>query len=1089
MNTVNMDNQLLAEYANNSSEAAFRELVQRHINMVHSAALREAGGNAASAEDITQEVFTHLAQRANKLSSHPSLAGWLYTCVRQMAANSRRAEHRRQRREQETFLMNELLGPNSDDQLWKQVRPVLDDVMHELEDEDRTAVVLRFFEGLTLKEVGVALGLTENAARMRVERSLEKLHTRLSRRGIHSTASTLAAVLVAGTVLSASSTFASSVATTAMASAAASHATAFSLAKVLSLTKSKAVVFGSAVILASGLLLWKHFESNSNSIAPTRTAQAAAPATVSATEDIRSTPQAPTVASAPTTNTTTAQGMALQLLDSESGEPLAGAKMYLFYMYNDGRGKVFHNVTDAHGRFAVDGLQDPYHGLNLFVTADGHVPMVTSFGFRRDMPPAYTMKLERGVSVGGMVVDENQRPVPNAKIQFDGPGNDASIADNIQFGPDTTAVTDANGQWSCNMIPKEYADVRLRASDSDHAETNLTVHPAAADANKLVITLPPGFFVRGSVVDASGAPIAGAKVRQVRLNDENELTKTTDDSGAFEFKAMPAGELMLSVQADGFAPAVQTVQLSGNVDALKFQLGPGQIVRGRIVDEEGNPVPFAFVETTRRSIDKVRWSTKADANGRFEWNSAPTEPLLYSVLADGFNRAYAQTLQADGIEQVIKLTREQPANDDIQITGTVLDETGAPMNTFKVSLGELDPHWAFPLRFYTTGTNGQFKMSLPKDSSHPGYMVEIDHDGYLPAASPNLQITNGNQTLQFKMQKGSGPTGVVLLPNGQPATSASVLLCTTRAGVILDGPAHVEKQINTTTYQTSTDANGKFVLAAAIDPEGLIVIHAQGIAMLSKAELPAGGNVTLQPWGSVKGKLMNGSQPSANEPVVILNEIIHYLDDGRNFGFFSFRIQTTTDAEGNFFFDKVPPGACTIASEQTARLLSDTTPLTVTAGATSEVTLGGSGRAIVGKATVAATAGSIDWQNVPVHLQMKLDNIPTSRPKREDFPTLEAFAAASDNFFHSYEKQNRFGTVCASDGSFQIPNVPAGTYVLTIEIRDTMKNSVVPHDAPSVDPVVNSVTREIVVPDDKSAEPMDLGTVELLPKATAVSTR
>src|SRR6185312_5504687 len=93
--------------------------------------------------------------------------------------------------------------------------------------------------------------------------------------------------------------------------------------------------------------------------------------------------------------------MALQLLDSESGEPLAGAKLYLFYMYKDGRGKVFHSVTDAHGRFAVDAIQDPYRGLNLFVTADGHVPKVTSFGFRRDMPSSYTMKLERGVTIGG----------------------------------------------------------------------------------------------------------------------------------------------------------------------------------------------------------------------------------------------------------------------------------------------------------------------------------------------------------------------------------------------------------------------------------------------------------------------------------------------------------------------------------------------------------------------------------------------------------------------------------------------------------------------------------------------------------------
>jgi hypothetical protein len=93
--------------------------------------------------------------------------------------------------------MNELLCPDPADQLWQQIRPELDDVMHELSETDRTAVVLRFFEGRSLKEVGLVLGLTENAARMRVERSLERLREILGERGIKSTASTLAAVLAA----------------------------------------------------------------------------------------------------------------------------------------------------------------------------------------------------------------------------------------------------------------------------------------------------------------------------------------------------------------------------------------------------------------------------------------------------------------------------------------------------------------------------------------------------------------------------------------------------------------------------------------------------------------------------------------------------------------------------------------------------------------------------------------------------------------------------------------------------------------------------------------------------------------------------
>jgi RNA polymerase sigma factor (sigma-70 family) len=1086
---MNTDNQLLAEYTDKSSEAAFRELVQRHINMVHSAALREAGGNAALAEDLTQEVFTQLARRAPRLSSHPSLAGWLYTCVRQMAANTRRAEHRRQRREQETFLMNELLGPNSDDQLWQQVRPVLDDVMHELDHEDRTAVVLRFFEGLSLKEVGVALGLNENAARMRVERSLEKLHARLSRRGIHSTASTLAAVLVAGTVLHTPSTFASSVATSAMASASASHATAFTLGKILSLTKSKTFVLGSAAILASGLLMWKHFEPKSNSPGTLAMTQSAVPATVSAPVE-NPAPQTPAVGTAAATNSVATSQMALQLLDSESGDPLSGAKLYLFYLYADGRGKVFHEVTDDHGRFGVNAIHEPYRGLNMFVTAAGHVPKVTTFGFGREMPSTYTMKLDPGVTVGGIVVDENQHTIPNAKIDFDAGGSDMSLAENIQFGPDAAVVSDANGQWSSSMIPKGRNEISLHAGDADHAETNLTIHSTAADANKLVVTLPPGYFVRGTVADSSGNPVPNAHVRQVRLNEEHEHKAITDATGAFEFKAMAGGELMLAVQADGFAPAVQTLQLSSNVDALKFQLGPGQLLRGRIVDEQGNPVPFAFIETTRRGIDKVQWSTNADANGRFEWNSAPTDPLLYSVLAQGFNRAYAQTLSADGSDHVITLTHEQ-AKDNIQITGTVVDaETGQPLDSFKVFHGELDPQYAYPLMFFTTGKNGQFTMSLPAKSSHPGYLIEIEQDGYLPAASPDFQLSGGNQKLQFKLHKGSGPSGVVLLPNGQPAANASVLLCTTRSGVTMDGPAHVQTGINTTAYKTVTDSDGKFTVTPAIDPEGLIIMHDQGFAMLSPADFPNGGNFTLQPWGIIKGKLMIGSQPGANEKVSVFNHVIHYTDSGRNFGFLTFNLAATTDADGNFTFEKVPPGSCGVDHAQGSgetSYSSDNTMVTVTSGAITQVTLGGTGRTIAGKAILPA--GSMDWSTIPVRIHSTVANAPTARPKREDYPTFEAFVSASDTYFHSYQKQKRFQTVCGSDGSFQVLNVPAGTYELKIEIRDSGKNSAVPRDATDSSPVLDSLTREIVISDDKSTDPVDLGTLELTPNQPNVSAR
>jgi RNA polymerase sigma factor (sigma-70 family) len=254
------DQQLLEHYAGARSEQAFRELVRRHINLVHSAALRESRGDASMAEDITQAVFTELARHAARLTHHTALAGWLYTCVRRMTANLRRSEDRRRRRELEALTMNQLLGPDPANDLWHQLRPVLDDVMHELPDKDRTAVVLRFFEGRNHKEVGLALGLTENAARMRVERSLERLRSLLLRRGVNSTASTLAATLSTGAALTAPSTLASSVATGALTSATAAGPIAVALPNLMSLTRSKIAAGGAVLALAATVIVSRHMQ-------------------------------------------------------------------------------------------------------------------------------------------------------------------------------------------------------------------------------------------------------------------------------------------------------------------------------------------------------------------------------------------------------------------------------------------------------------------------------------------------------------------------------------------------------------------------------------------------------------------------------------------------------------------------------------------------------------------------------------------------------------------------------------------------------------------------------------------------------------
>lgn len=189
------DSELLRLYAEHHSQDAFTTLVQRHLALVYSAALRQFDGDSHRAQETVQTVFTLLARKAGSLQGHPTLNGWLYTTTYHTAAKLRRAEFRRLRREREAHAMQADQQNPSAHVAWEQLRPVIDELMVGLREPDRIAVLLRFFEGRSHGEIGVRLGLSENAARMRLDRALDTLQLALARRGIVSTATALGAAL------------------------------------------------------------------------------------------------------------------------------------------------------------------------------------------------------------------------------------------------------------------------------------------------------------------------------------------------------------------------------------------------------------------------------------------------------------------------------------------------------------------------------------------------------------------------------------------------------------------------------------------------------------------------------------------------------------------------------------------------------------------------------------------------------------------------------------------------------------------------------------------------------------------------------
>lgn len=162
---------LLRRYVDDNSEEAFAGLVTRHINKVYSVALRHTR-NPHQAEEITQAVFVILSKKVHSLGSSVILSGWLYETARLTSVTFLRSEIRRACRQQEAYMQDALNEPVMDE-TWRQIGPLLDEAIAKLNETDRHAVVLRFFDGKSMSEVGAALGATEDAAKKRVSRALE----------------------------------------------------------------------------------------------------------------------------------------------------------------------------------------------------------------------------------------------------------------------------------------------------------------------------------------------------------------------------------------------------------------------------------------------------------------------------------------------------------------------------------------------------------------------------------------------------------------------------------------------------------------------------------------------------------------------------------------------------------------------------------------------------------------------------------------------------------------------------------------------------------------------------------------------------
>jgi RNA polymerase sigma factor (sigma-70 family) len=248
---MNDDMELVREYATRQSEEAFQTLVVRYINLVYATALRQVR-DPHLAEEITQAVFIILARKADSLDARTILPSWLHRTAVFAAADTLKMQRRRAQREQEALMQSEI-ETAVPDPAWELISPLLDETLMQLGEKDRRAVLLHFFQKKTFAEVGGSLGMTEETARKRTNRALEKLRKIFSKHGVHSTTATLAGAMSVNSLQAAPALLAKSVAAVAMTKGVTAGGSTLTLVKgalkLMAWTKMKTATIGAVVLV------------------------------------------------------------------------------------------------------------------------------------------------------------------------------------------------------------------------------------------------------------------------------------------------------------------------------------------------------------------------------------------------------------------------------------------------------------------------------------------------------------------------------------------------------------------------------------------------------------------------------------------------------------------------------------------------------------------------------------------------------------------------------------------------------------------------------------------------------------------------
>lgn len=462
--------------------------------------------------------------------------------------------------------------------------------------------------------------------------------------------------------------------------------------------------------------------------------------------------------------------MHFRVVDADNGQPVPGVKVRSWAKES--------LVTDEKGSCTLP-LPKPKSqkfSYRINLSKNGYVAKFITWSTAlkdtaTDIPAEYTVNLEKGVSIGGIVKNENGEPVPGAHVIFSGPINtNTAVRERDFIGRDYHAErTDENGRWHNDEVPKHFQDFTFRVTHPDYIPVTFGCEGADTSGTNFVPVLPMqdylsgnasmilghGVQLSGQIVDSTGKPVAGATITR---NHEWRNPAAVLESGAdgrFSIVNLKPEEMALTIQAPGLAAQTKMITLSNQMPEVKIEMKPGRVFKGKIVDESGHPVPGATVEVDRLDLGPMEfdWRAYTDGDGRFLWDSAPEGEYPYYFSAPGHHARSEPALAADGQDKTITL-RTLANGGKTLVNGTVTDgSNGLPLEKFIVQLNEFKNDAATKSQQEFVNKNGEYSVAV--DSGREVYDIEIRAEGYLTARSARKYPADGDVRLDFKLDKGT----------------------------------------------------------------------------------------------------------------------------------------------------------------------------------------------------------------------------------------------------------------------------------------------------------------------------------------------